>query len=154
MTVIARFGSDLPLFCRAMAGSFQRLIFPRKMFAIVLPSSLMWFGRPSPRYAIDVAESAHGIWTQPRHAANWSGVSGASLAPKSTVRLVIALMPPPEPMGPYVIFTPNLLSTWGIQALTSGATNELPAPVSDPAAGRAPAVAVRPSATTSAAPMV
>ena len=47
----------------------------------------------------DVADSAHGIWTQPLQAANWSGVSGASLAPKSTVRAVIAAMPPPEPIG-------------------------------------------------------
>ena len=49
----------------------------------------------------DVAESAHGIWTQPLQAVNWSGVSGASLAPKSTVRAVIAAMPPPEPIGLY-----------------------------------------------------
>jgi hypothetical protein len=49
---------------------------------------------------MEVAESAHGIWTQPLQAANWSGVRGASLAPKSTVRFVIALIPPPEPMGP------------------------------------------------------
>jgi hypothetical protein len=32
-------------------------------------------------------------------ALNWSGVSGASDAPKSTVRLVIAAIPPPEPIG-------------------------------------------------------
>ena len=49
----------------------------------------------------DVAESAHGICTHSLHAANWSGVSGASLAPKSTVRDVIAAMPPPEPIGLY-----------------------------------------------------
>ena len=48
---------------------------------------------------IDVEDSTHGIWTQPLQAANWSGVSGASLAPKSTVRAVIAAMPPPEPIG-------------------------------------------------------
>jgi len=52
---------------------------------------------------IDVAESAHGIWTTPTPsltaALNWSGVSGASDAPKSTVRAVIAAMPPPEPIG-------------------------------------------------------
>ena len=48
---------------------------------------------------IDVAESAHGIWTQPLHALNWSGVSGASEAPKSTWRAVIASMPAPEPIG-------------------------------------------------------
>ena len=36
-----------------------------------------------------VAVSAQGIWTQPLHAAAWAGVSGASEAPKSTVRAVI-----------------------------------------------------------------
>ena len=56
------------------------------------------------RHALEVvrdrrAESAHGIWTQPLHALNWSGVSGASLAPKSTVRFEIAWIPPPEPIG-------------------------------------------------------
>ncbi len=45
-----------------------------------------------------MAESAHGIWTQPLQAAAWSGESGASLAPKSTVRAVIAAMPPPLPI--------------------------------------------------------
>src|ERR687888_1636582 len=135
MTVIARSGSDLPLFCFLIAGSFHFLIFPRKMFAIVLPSSRMWFGRPSPRYAIDVADSAHGIWTQPLHAANWSGVSGASLAPKSTVRFVIALMPPPEPIGPYVTLRPSCVSTACVQTWTSFDTNELPAPVSSVAFG-------------------
>jgi hypothetical protein len=33
------------------------------------------------------------------HAVNWSGVSGASLAPKSTWRFVIAEIPPPLPIG-------------------------------------------------------
>jgi hypothetical protein len=46
-----------------------------------------------------VAESAHGIWTQPLHAVNWSGDIGASEAPKSTVRAVIAAIPPPDPIG-------------------------------------------------------
>ncbi len=45
-------------------------------------------------------DSAQGIWTQPLQAAIWSGVSGASEAPKSTVRAVIAAMPPPEPIEP------------------------------------------------------
>jgi len=45
-----------------------------------------------------VAENAQGIWTQPLQAEAWSGVSGASLAPKSTERAVIAEMPPPLPM--------------------------------------------------------
>ena len=56
---------------------------------------------PGMLYGIEVADSAHGIWTQPLHALNWSLESGASLAPKSTVRLVIAAMPPPLPIGLY-----------------------------------------------------
>jgi len=50
-------------------------------------------------YVGTVAESAHGIWTQSLHADAWSGVSGASLAPKSTVSAVIAAMPAPLPMS-------------------------------------------------------
>ncbi len=48
-----------------------------------------------------MAPSAHGIWMQPLQAANWSGVSGASLAPKSTVRAVIDVIPAPEPTALY-----------------------------------------------------
>src|SRR3954453_5582123 len=69
-TVICRSGRLLPLFSFLIAGSFQRLILPRKMFAAVAPSRRRWFGKPSPRYASAVAESAHGICTQPLHAAN------------------------------------------------------------------------------------
>ena len=47
-----------------------------------------------------MAESAHGIWTQPLQASNCSRVSGASDAPKSTVRLVIAWIPAPDPTDP------------------------------------------------------
>ena len=42
--------------------------------------------------------SMTGIWTQPLQAFAWSTVSGASLAPKSTVRAVIWAMPAPEPI--------------------------------------------------------
>ena len=42
-----------------------------------------------------VADSAQGICTQPLQAAACSGVSGASEAPKSTVRAVIWAMPAP-----------------------------------------------------------
>jgi hypothetical protein len=49
----------------------------------------------------EVAPSAHGICSQPLQAENWSGVSGASLAPKSTVRDVMAAMPAPEPTPLY-----------------------------------------------------
>src|SRR5712692_4546927 len=59
-------------------------------------------------------------------------------------------MPPPEPIGPYVTLTPYAASICGIHADTSGATNELPAPVRDPAETLAPAPVVR----TSAAPIV
>ena len=56
---------------------------------------------PGRLYMIDVADSAHGIWTQPAQAAAWSFDSGASEAPKSTVLAVIAAIPPPEPIGEY-----------------------------------------------------
>ena len=46
---------------------------------------------------MDVAENAQGIWTQPWQALNWSGLIGASLAPKSTVRAVICEIPAPLP---------------------------------------------------------
>ena len=55
--------------------------------------------RPGRLYGIDVAESAQGITTQPLQASSWLGESGASEAPKSTVRAVIAAMPAPEPVG-------------------------------------------------------
>jgi hypothetical protein len=38
------------------------------------------------------------------HAENSSFESGASLAPKSTFRAVIAAIPPPEPIGLYSTF--------------------------------------------------
>src|SRR5215471_19914608 len=84
---------------------------------------------PGRLYATEVADSAHGICTQPLHAVNWSDDSGASDAPKSTVRAVTAEMPPPEPIGEYVRLMPNAEPSCGIHADTSGNTNELPAPV-------------------------
>ena len=66
------------------------------MPARILPVRLIFLTpgmlKPSP-----VAERAQGIWTQPLQAAACSGVSGASEAPKSTVRAVIWAMPVPEP---------------------------------------------------------
>jgi hypothetical protein len=47
---------------------------------------------------MEVAENAQGIWTQPWQPENWSLLSGASLAPKSTCRFEIAVMPPPLPI--------------------------------------------------------
>ncbi len=38
---------------------------------------------------------------QPLQAENWSGLSGASLAPKSTSRAVIEAIPPPDPIALY-----------------------------------------------------
>ena len=50
--------------------------------------------------AMPVAVRPQGICTQPLHAVAWAGVSGASEAPKSTVRAVIWAMPAPEPTAP------------------------------------------------------
>src|SRR5215213_7066837 len=84
---------------------------------------------PGRLYGTDVAESAHGICTTPLAALAWSGVSGASLAPKSTVRALIDAMPPPEPIGEYATCTPD----FELQSLThsaiSGAGKVAPAPV-------------------------
>src|SRR5438445_11234934 len=107
MTVIGVLGIALPLFSALIAGASQVLILPRKMSASTLPFSRIRLGPPSSLYGIDVAESAHGIWTQPLHAASWSGERGASLAPKSTVRLGICEMPPPLPIRPCVTLTPS-----------------------------------------------
>src|SRR5512132_4418433 len=89
--------------------------------------------RPRPRvlasYERVVADSAHGTWTQPLHAAAWSGLSGASDAPKSTVRAVIAWMPPPEPIGLYDT-SRRRSARGGIQAWMSGSTSDDPAPLS------------------------
>src|SRR3954471_12193399 len=101
----------------------------------------------------DVAESAHGICTHPLHAANWSGESGASLAPKSTVRAVIAATPPPEPIGLYWSSYPNAAPTGATHCETSGETNELPAPLSvvpDVLVDVAPAVVAAATASNAA----
>ena len=73
----------------------------RKPLASVLPSRLRCVGAPRTLYAIDVADSAHGICVQSPQAVNWSGVSGASDAPKSTCLLVMAAIPAPEPTALY-----------------------------------------------------
>ncbi len=99
--VIAVLGSDTPLLSAAIAGSFHLVICPMKIFASVGPSMCRRFLTPGRLYMIAVPPSTHGICSQPLQAVNWSGVSGASLAPKSTVRDVIAATPPPEPMALY-----------------------------------------------------
>jgi hypothetical protein len=53
-------------------------------------------GAPGTLYESVVADSAQGISTQLPHELIWSCVKGASDAPKSTVRLVIEVMPPPS----------------------------------------------------------
>ena len=50
-------------------------------------------------YGTDMPASAHGMTTQPLQAVSWSGLSGASDAPKSTVRAVICAMPAPDPVA-------------------------------------------------------
>ena len=94
-------GSETPLFSFAIAGLFQVVILPMKMLASVGPSIFNRFGAPGRLYMTAVAPSAHGICSHPLQAENWSGVNGASLAPKSTVRDVIAATPAPEPTPLY-----------------------------------------------------
>src|ERR1700759_2755997 len=93
-----------------------------------------------------VAERPHGIGTNPRQAAACSGFIGASEAPKSTVPLVIALMPSPEPTAEYLTGMPSLISKPLIQFVIRGATRVEPAPLS-----AAEALAV---ATAAVPPMV
>ena len=78
--------------------------------------------------------------TQPLQAVSWSGESGASEAPKSTVRAVICAIPAPEPVAVYVMLIPSALSTAGIHFEMSGNGNVAPVPTSEPADGFADAV--------------
>ncbi len=98
-TVIAPPGSLTPGFSRTMAASLQLLILPRKMFAIVAPSSLSPFG--APLYATVIAPNAIGIWTPvPLFApARSSAVSAGSVAPKSAVPACHCATPAPDPTG-------------------------------------------------------
>ena len=57
-------------------------------------------------YGIDVAERAHGTTTQLLQSASCDDESGASEAPKSTVRAVIEAIPAPEPVGEYLMLIP------------------------------------------------
>src|SRR5262245_49904274 len=83
-----------------MRESSQVLIVPRYMSAITGPVSRSGFERPGTLYETVVAASAHGTITHPLQAFAWLAVSGASLAPKSTVRFVICWTPPPLPIAP------------------------------------------------------
>src|SRR6185436_19114072 len=95
-------GRLTPLFSRWIFGSFQRVIERSKIPAIAAASSLRRVLTPGRLYGSDTPASAQGITTQPLHAASWSADSGASDAPKSTVREVTAAIPAPEPVGEYV----------------------------------------------------
>src|SRR6187200_1891787 len=94
---------------------------------------------PGRLYIADMPASAQGITTQPLQAASWSGVSGASDAPKSTVRAVIWAMPAPDPVAVYVRLIPSELLTAGIHFEMSGNGNVAPVPTSEPAVGFADA---------------
>ena len=89
----------------------------------------MSFLTPGMLKPMPIADSPQGICTQPLQAAACSGVSGASEAPKSTVRAVIWAMPAPEPTAPYLTGMPSLISKPLIQLAIRGATSVDPAPV-------------------------
>ena len=79
-------------------GSFQRVIRPAKISAVSSGVSRSVLSATPGRFTIST--------TEPMTVGNWirfasvscAAVRGASVAPKSTVRLVIWLIPPPEPM--------------------------------------------------------
>src|SRR6476620_12462434 len=96
-----------------------------------------------------VADSAHGMCTQLLQALACSGVSGASEAPKSTVRAVICAIPGPAPTAAYLTGIPSLISKVLIQFDISGATRVEPAPVR-PAAEAEAAVTVAEPPTVAA----
>src|SRR6516165_8591334 len=79
------------------------------------------------------APSAQGIWMQRLQPAACDGVSGASEAPKSTVRALICAIPAPDPTPAYVTLSPYRRSKSIAQAASSGATSVDPAPVSEAA---------------------
>src|ERR1700742_2053227 len=100
---------------------------------------------------IPVAERAQGICTQPLQADACSGVSGASEAPKPTVRAVIWEIPVPEPTAAYLTGMPSLISNPLIQLAINGATSVEPEPFRPAAAAPAvPTDAVPTTVTASA----
>ena len=87
----------MPGFSFLIAGASQVLMPPRKICASTGPeifSGARAFVLTCTMTA--TPPSAHGIWKQPLQPLNWSGVSGASEAPKSTVRAWIAAIPRPS----------------------------------------------------------
>src|SRR5262245_40675003 len=120
------------------------------MFASTGPFRTSRLPTPGTLYITDIPASAHGMTTQPLQAVSWSGDSGASDAPKSTVRAVICAMPAPDPVPEYVSLIPRALSTAGIHFEMSGNGNVAPVPTSEPAVGFADADCVRPAKAASA----
>ena len=81
-----------------IAGSSQVLISPRKILASVGPSNTRSPGlTPSMFTTGTMPPITIGHCTRPA-ALRSSGFSGLSVAPKVTVRALICLMPPPEPI--------------------------------------------------------
>src|SRR6185503_3110169 len=120
------------------------------MLARTGPFKIRRLFTPGRLYGTDIPASAHGITTQPLHAVSWSGESGASEAPKSTVRAVICAMPAPDPVAEYVILIPSALSAAGIHFEMSGNGNVAPVPTNEPAVGFADAGCVLPAKAASA----
>src|SRR5438034_10600480 len=120
------------------------------MFEMIAPFRRNRPFRPGRLYGIDMPASAHGMTTQPLQAVSWSGESGASEAPKSTVRAVIWAIPAPEPVAEYVTLMPRAWSTAGIHFEMSGNGNVAPVPTSEPAVGLADAFSVRPATSATA----
>src|SRR6478672_5719995 len=93
-------GKSIPGLSFLIAGASHDLIEPMKMPARTGPE--IFSGARAFVLTLTMTATpprAHGIWKQPLQPANWSGVSGASEAPKSTVRPEMAAMPAPEPDG-------------------------------------------------------
>ena len=82
----------------AMAGSSHFLTSPRKILAIVGPSSTSSPGlTPSMFTTGTMPPMTMGNCARPNSSSSLPG-SGASEAPKVTVLALICLMPPPEPI--------------------------------------------------------
>ena len=97
-TAIACFGSLAFGLSLTIAGSSQVLISPRKILPSVGPSSVMSpLLMPSRLTTGTTPPITVGNWMTPFFSSS-SGFSGMSEAPKVTVRAVICLMPPPEPI--------------------------------------------------------
>ncbi len=85
-------------FKAAIDASFQVLIFPKKIFASVLPSNLSAPGATPSRFTTGTTPPMiAGNCIMPNSLSS-AGLRGASEAPKSTVLALICLTPAPEPI--------------------------------------------------------